>query len=114
MVTMPIEWVDKIFDYMESFFKEKWSANSNKIGLAKVQWQSGLSGLNKDEIKKGLSISKRMALNDQNPPNVLEFYHYSKGLRLPPLAPSKSEIPLNIELAKSSISIIRKQIRDHL
>lgn len=117
MERIPMEWVDKIFDYMTSFFEETWTIPLEKPGrlsIAKKQWHTGLIGLTKDEIKKGLAICKCMAKNAQQPPNVIEFYYYSKGVRLPPAPAKKIDAPVNKELAKNSIEELKRLSRGYI
>jgi hypothetical protein len=111
MDKVPMEWVDKIFDYMGAFFGKEWTNPleiKGRLDIVKTQWQTGLVGLNKEEIKKGLAITRCMAKNKQLPPNIIEFYFYSKGLRMPPQPSKKIDIPVNRELAKNSIAALRR------
>lgn len=115
MEKLPVEWIAKIFNYLDDFFKEEWRQlyTEDRINISIRQWQSGLLGVTADEIKKGLAICKCMAKNAQKPPNVIEFYYYSKGLKLPPSPPKKSAYSMNRELAANSIAELKKLSRGY-
>ncbi|HEX4373880.1 MAG TPA: hypothetical protein VHZ50_11310 [Puia sp.] len=109
-----MEWIDKIFDLMQDFFEEEWSKSfkyKEDMSISKTVWQNGLLGLTKDEIKQALLISRNLARNKQSPPNVIEFYHYGKGLRLPPKPPKRDAFIPNPQIAKSSIDTMKMKLR---
>lgn len=108
------EWVDKIFAYMEEFYKEKWTdyykSTPEKLHFLKIQWKNGLRGLSKEEIKKGLGIAKRFALAGGKPLSHMEFWHYSKGIRIPYYPVNKTPSSASKEHAKRYLTEIRKTI----
>lgn len=82
---IPQEWIDKLFNCMESFYGEKWTIGLNepyKIARYKTIWRSGLRGLTYDEIKQELVRQKHIAseIPMALPPHVLEFYRYAKKM----------------------------------
>jgi hypothetical protein len=116
MQEIPMEWIDKLFTIMESFFREKWSKNLEKPGcleMMKQIWKSGLIGLTRDEIKKGLSIAKCMASEHQDPPHVLEFYHYSKGIRHPHIRQGSIPEKSNSDVAPRELDKMKKYARGY-
>jgi hypothetical protein len=111
MEEIPMEWVDKIFDIMAGFFMDAWTKgleSPGRLDIMKSIWRTGLYGLSKEDIRLGLSISKKMAANQQQPPNVIEFYHYSKGVRFPPPAQKREERFYNRELARKSLDEMKR------
>ncbi len=85
---LPMIWVDRIFSRFDDIFGEKFTRKFSKAeyrDLEKMQWASGLYGLNGDQIKSVLNL----CLNNQikEPPNVIEFYHYAKRWREPAPTP---------------------------
>ncbi len=114
MDKVEMEWVEKIFDYMNNFFKEAWDKNfktARDLDIAKQIWQTGLTGLNKEEIKKGLAIARGMATNKLPPPNVIEFYHFCKGIRLPSKPKKEENFPRDSVLAKRSLDLMRNRVK---
>lgn len=111
MEKIPMEWVDRIFELMMEFFQDRWENQfknyDNQINAYKAQWRNGLIGLSKDEIKVGLKISKRMAIQDQKPPHVLDFYYYSKGTKQPPPPFNKDLLAINSKLAKNALEQLK-------
>ena len=108
----PLEWIDKIFVLMSEYFGDKWIDRvTGRLDIHKLMWQTGLTGLNRDEIKSGLFVSRNLARNNQLPPNVIEFYHYAKGIRKPPKPVPKNEYPINMSLAENSIKEIKQILR---
>lgn len=111
MEIIPTEWVDRIFQRMEEFFQDDWrKLVEGKHHVFHPQWQMGLIGLNSDDIKKGLAIAKWMAAKNLKPPTVIEFFHYTKGIRQPSTGPTKDPTPVNPIVAKNSISTMRKML----
>lgn len=113
MEKVTVEWVDKVFDYMAQFFGDEWNnlfSDTRRLDMAKQVWQNGLAGLYKDEVKKGLAICRVMARNKTLPPNIMDFYLYSKGIKMPP---PKEETPTirNSVVAKASIDSMRRQLK---
>lgn len=115
MDKLPVEWVAKIFNYLDDFFKEAWRQlyPEDRINIAICQWQSGLLGVTPDQIKKALAISKCMAKDGLQPPNVMDFYLYAKGLKLPPKAPIKLNVQIDRGLARNAIDIMKKRARGY-
>ena len=82
MTPIPMEWIDKLFTCMAQFYGERWTKPLEKAHMMdfhKTIWQSGLSGLNYEQIKAQLIRYKRHA-QDTNaiPPVVMDFYHCAK------------------------------------
>lgn len=116
MEPIPTEWIDRIFEILADMFKNRWTDGQEKperLQLLKTMWKNGLIGLDKDDIRKGLRICKDIAKNDLSPPNVLEFFHYSKGYRFPYIPPKSSTHTRNIELATQHIKQIKAHLKTH-
>ena len=113
MEKTPMEWVDRIFVLMEQFFGDKWTdplKDDYYRQMYKMNWQTGLTGLTKEEIKKALKVCKYISVSSQLPPNVVEFYHYSKGIRLPVKTKLEDKTQSNPVVARSAIEQIRKNL----
>lgn len=110
MQEIPSEWVDRLFELMEEYFKEKWTDQfkNRSVETHKVVWQNGLIGLTKEEIKSGLFIARNMAKEDLHPPHVLDFFHYVKGTKKPPKSMLRADKYRNSELAKKTIQQMRE------
>lgn len=92
---LPSEWVDRIFKRLAETYGAKFASTFSKpsyVDLEKTRWQSGLMGVTADEIKQVLSLCQQGIIID--PPNVIEFYHYCKGAKQPPII-KKSEYTRN-------------------
>lgn len=78
-----MESIEKLFNCMEEFYQERWTKTYDRwfpIHLAKTVWQSGLQGLNHEEIRGVLVLLKQAAKDPMaKPPNHLEFYNFAKG-----------------------------------
>lgn len=113
MEKTPREWVDRIFVLMEQFFGDQWTASlkdDHSTEIHKVNWQTGLMGLTKEEIKKALKVCKYLSLNYQKPPNLVDFYHYSKGIRLPVKKKAQDYVQSNPQVARDAIDQIKKSL----
>lgn len=113
MDQIPMEWIDRIFEIMNEHFGERWTQSfnfPNDIDRYKTLWKNGLTGLTKDEIRRGLLLSNRMAKNNQLPPHVIEFFHYSKGTRVPPNPPKVIKFHPNRVLADNSINVMKTNL----
>jgi hypothetical protein len=118
MEPIPMEWVDKLFNCMTSFYGERWTRNFSKINsedIQKVIWKNGLIGLTYEDIKNTLILCKRSALDQHvNPPHVMEFFQYAKGYTRPYINDnSKKEQEVNMcdpEIQKQSMNEIRKRL----
>jgi len=110
MEKIPKEWLDKLFGLMAEYFEDRWTDQYKEPMLEsyKLLWQNGLMGLEKEDIKHGLYVARSMAREGQLPPNVIEFFHYSKRLRHPPRVLKKSDSFQNSLLAKSSIQKMKQ------
>lgn len=89
--SIPAEWIDRIFIRLSEIFGTKFASrftNSSYIDIEKTRWQNGLCGLTADQIKNVIDLCKNGLVNE--PPSVVEFFHYAKGLRKPP-SPKKSD-----------------------
>ena len=77
----PMEWIDKLFNCMETFYGERWTKRYQGIeSLAKTVWQSALQGLTHEEIKRALVRFKREAEKLSSlPPGYMELFCYAKG-----------------------------------
>lgn len=80
MSDLPKNWVDKIFDLMTQFYREKWSKKFNsefEIDLHKTAWFNALNGLSYEEIRHGLAVSKKNSISTYSkPPDPILFFHY--------------------------------------
>jgi hypothetical protein len=85
MEKIPMEWVEKLFVCMEQFYGKKWSTMLGKIPVEswKVIWQSGLTGLDYDTIKRTLVHYKQDSKKFPTsfPPHQMDFFHKAKNLR---------------------------------
>lgn len=82
----PMDWIDKIFDILQSFFGDSWTSqykDDHVKNLLKGQWQSALTGLSREQIKTGLNFSKSMAFGGQNRPTVSNFSSIAKASQRP-------------------------------
>lgn len=87
MERIPMEWIDKLFVCMAQFYGERWTKQftmTHSEAFAKTMWQSALTGVGHDEIKKALLLLKRAAEEPGSvPPHQLEFYRYTSGDSIP-------------------------------
>jgi hypothetical protein len=82
---LPLEWIDRIFKRLVEAYGSRFASkftNASYVDLEKTRWQSGLVGVTADEIKNVLNLCNQGMINE--PPNVIEFYHYCKGAKLAP------------------------------
>lgn len=83
----PMEWIDKLFICMAQFYGTRWTKLFSNAGYEEIQkdmWQSGLQGLNYEQIKDTLVFFKREAKNASSfPPHHLEFYREAKRSEKP-------------------------------
>ena len=79
---IPMEWIDKLFNCMEQFYGSRWSKPLEKphmMDFNKTVWQSGLCGLNYEQIKSQLIKCKKHSESiSAIPPLVMDFYRYAK------------------------------------
>lgn len=88
---LPEEWIDRIFKRLIEAYGSKFAArflNASYVDMEKTRWQSGLYGVTAEEIKQVLNLCQKGTIAE--PPTVIEFYHYCKGVRQPPVQ-KKSE-----------------------
>ncbi len=78
----PMEWVDKLFDCMSLFYGQKWDKRFETVmtrDMIKTVWQSAITGLSYDEIKRSLVLLRQDAqVLSSVPPSHVEFYCYAK------------------------------------
>jgi hypothetical protein len=113
MEDIPVEWVAKIFTIFSDWFADKWTDDFKKphyLDICTNIWKNGMLGLSYEDVRHGLKICKQMAKNGQLPPTVIEFYHYSKGIRVPYIPPKKERLVADVDKAKSSLSQMRQTI----
>lgn len=82
---LPIEWVDRIFKRLAEAYGSRFACkftNPSYVDMEKTRWRSGLFGVTADEIKHVLNLCHQGIISE--PPTVIEFYHYCKGVRQPP------------------------------
>ena len=110
----PMDWIDKVFDILESFFGDSWRKqykNDHVKNLLKGQWQSALTGLSREQIRTGLNFCKSMAFAGQKPPHGTEFFLYCKGKTTPYIPKPKFDMHYaNKELAKQQIAQIKSKL----
>ena len=110
---LPLEWIDRIFKRLAECYGAKFASrfvNPSYIDVERTRWQSGLYGTTADEIKHVLDLCRQKIIAD--PPNVIEFYHYCKGVRQP-TQPKKSEYTRTEEQQKQGEKYL-KLIMDKL
>ena len=111
MSLIPMEWVTRLFDRMGEFYGERWTNGFLKPhteDFSKAVWRNGLTGLNADQIKNGLVLCKRHALDpNAHPPHVMEFFRFAKGDAQP-------DIDYKPVAAKVGDPIIAKQYVDDI
>jgi hypothetical protein len=110
--SIPMKWVDRIFDIMEEIYKEKWThwhGAENVKGLYKMVWSHGLCGLTTDEIKNTITLLRNSSYSIQ-PPLVTDFYNYAKGITKPIHRKYVPDIKVNKELAKQAIAQIKNNL----
>lgn len=82
MDKIPMDWIDKLFLCMEQFYGEKWykMLGTIKPELWKSMWQSALTGLDYNTIKKTLKYYQWESKKHPGyfPPHHLDFYHKAK------------------------------------
>lgn len=110
MEKIPKEWVDRLFELMTEYFQERWTDQfkGRDLDSYKLLWQNGLMGLNKEEIKSGLFVARSIARTNELPLTVIDFFHYSKGIKQPPRVIKKEETFRNTQLAKESIATLKQ------
>ena len=111
MEAMSVEWVEKIFTILESWFGDKWTDGFSPPGrksIAMTIWQNGLGGLTYDEVRLGLKKCKQLAQSNQLPPSNVEFWHYAKGLSLP-TPPSRSHAQSHLATIRQTLGRSRGQ-----
>lgn len=113
---LPIEWVDRIFQRLH----EKWGDHYLKLFLhpedlefERTRWQSGLFGVTADEIRHVLIMCNNDLIH--SPPNVIEFYHYCKGYKIPIRQKPVSYLsPPTKEIAEKYLKLIRDKLHGKL
>jgi hypothetical protein len=87
MSEKPENWVNKIFDILESYYAEKWRnqfSSQTIIDIYKMIWENGLNGLSYMQLKHGLAVCKKNSKNFcSKPPNVIQFYSYCVKYKVP-------------------------------
>lgn len=111
--SVPMNWIDRIFDIMSELYKEKWDnwqgAEKTK-SMYKTIWSHGLHGLTPDEIKNAILIL-RNAHYIKAPPLATEFFDYAKGKQKLEFRPYEPPLKINTELARRSIDQIKSMLR---
>lgn len=110
---LPVEWIDRIFKRLAECYGDKFASkflNPSYVDLEKKRWQSGLYCVTADEIRHVLKLCRDGIIPD--PPNVIEFYHYCKGLKKPPI--SKNSIYTRTESEQKNGEKYIKLILDKL
>ena len=82
---LPLEWIDRIFQRLTDIYGSRFTtrfAKSFYVDIEKTRWQSGLYGVSAEEIKHVLNLCQTSMIKDA--PNLIEFYHYCKGIKKPP------------------------------
>lgn len=110
---LPEEWIDRIFKRLTEIYGDRFSSfftSSFRIDIERSRWQSGLYGVTADEIKHVLSLCQQRIIKE--PPNLIEFYHYCKGEKKPPM-PTKTQF-VRTESDKKASEKYLKLILDKL
>lgn len=110
---LPIEWIDRIFKRLTEIYGSQVTARFSKsfyIDIEKTRWQAGLYGVTADEIKHVLNLCQSGMIKEL--PNVIEFYHYCKGMKKP--APKKAEQFARTDAQKKTSATYIKLILDKL
>lgn len=84
--TIPDSWIDRLFERLELIYKDRWIKIYSKPSdqpMFKTWWKTALSGLSANEIKTALTLCECFSYG--SPPTPIEFFHYSKRLRHPPV-----------------------------
>jgi|SRR5580698_4190510 hypothetical protein len=87
MDELPENWIDKLFYAMFTFYGERWVkklGNPFTVELHKTIWFNGLSDCTYAEIKNGLVLCKRLAINRfYAVPSHIKFWHLCKNIPYP-------------------------------
>lgn len=116
MNEIPMTWIDRIFEHMETYFKDKWArhifGDDRYMKVLKIQWKSALFGLKADEIKKGLNECRKIAENGGEPNFFpIDFYMYCKGTEKPYLSKIKPYVKLaSIDVSKENLNKIKNML----
>jgi hypothetical protein len=116
MESIPMEWIDKLFNCMEQFYGKRWSQLFNKLNpetYHKIMWKNGLVGLNYEQIKNALLLCKRSALHPwTSPPHVMEFWRIAKGKAEPYIDyhPKANEPICNKEIQRQAMHEIKRKL----
>lgn len=112
---IPAEWIERIFKR----FDEIWGASFvpsfrsyKDFDLEMLRWQAGLIGCTADEIRRVLDMCRAGQIKD--PPNVIEFYHYCKGNRLPTYKRVKVNPNCTPEIGAAYLQLIKDKLHGRI
>jgi len=113
---MPLEWIERIFKRLAEVYGARFASkftNPSYVDLEKTRWQSGLYGATADEIRHVLEMCRQGLIYE--PPNVIEFFHYCKGVRQPFVKPKPPEPPkAQTELGQKYLKLIMDKLNGRL
>ncbi len=116
-MTIPMDWVDKIYLCMHQFYGDKWVDNfgKSKESFYKTIWQSALTGLTYDQIRKALVYYKweSSQCGFSIPPTPMEFFRLAKQSNHTFITPSpkvEEGKAANPEVAKAALAEIRQRL----
>ena len=112
---VPIEWVDRIFKRLAEAYGDRFALKFTRpsyVEMERTRWQSGLYGATVEEIRHVLDLCKRGIIPE--PPNIIEFFHYCKGVRLPSKPKSAPLTPKQTETGKQYIKLIMDKLHGRL
>jgi len=79
-----MQMIDKLFHCLHQFFGIRWSKQFDRwytIPMAKVIWQTALTGLSYDDIKRALVSLQQSARSDAaKAPSHMEFFTFARQL----------------------------------
>jgi hypothetical protein len=107
------EWIEKIFNCMESFYGDRWmkGQSESEKTINRTIWSTALHGCSYDEIKSALVLCKRHAQDkSEPPPHQLEFWRYAKGTAFPNIRYYQQVEKGNPEHAKKYLSEMKKKL----
>jgi hypothetical protein len=112
---LPIEWIDRIFQRLHAVWGDHYLrlfANPQDLEFERTRWQGGLHGVTAEEIKNVLSLCQTGKI--KSPPNVIEFFHYCKGYKIPPPQKPAPYATPKREVGEQYLKLLRDKLHGKL
>lgn len=109
------DWVLRIFERLKEIYKDTWVENNNEVLEESViaMWQSVLTGVTSQEIKKALELCE--ASDKRFAPHAIEFWQYCKG-HCAPIIKKQDELfyQRSPEIALEHLRAIKQRLKGNV